>query len=216
MGQVVDLYSPPEAAPGGILARYRRPLWPPLVASYLAAWSERGDLVLDPFCQDATVIRAAALAGRRAVAVTRNPLLGLLTRVEAAPPAASDLRAALRRVHLAPKVDVALGDHLDHLYDVPCSRCGAPVSADAFVWERDQNQPLLAEYRCPNCAQAAREPVAPGGAAGTAFEAQGFYRRWVAERLRTETSRDRLQERLLDLYTPRNLYALVSLTSRWS
>lgn len=213
MGTSIDLYSPPDtAAAESILGRYRRPVWGPLAESYIAAWTAPGDLVLDPFCQDVTVIGAAAAAGRRAVAITGNPLLALLTRVEAAPPAEAALETALNKIQFAPKVDVSLGPYLDGLYATACSRCREQVPATAFVWDRAAGLPVLRDYTCPHCHYAAREPVPAEETVGhLSLAAHGFHRRLLAERLRVDGGHRRLQERLLELYTPRNLYALTSL-----
>jgi hypothetical protein len=208
-----DLYSPPESATAdGFLARYRRPVWEPLAARYVAAWTRPGDLLLDPFCQDASVIRAAVAAGRRVVAITGNPLLALLVRVEAVPPPAMALLSALRQLQYAPKLDTTLGAHLDALYATSCSRCARQVPATAFTWDRAANQPVLRDYSCPHCQHTAREPVPLEEVAGhLAHDPQGFHRRLVAERLRVDGGHRRLERRLLDLYTPRNVYALASL-----
>jgi hypothetical protein len=212
--ELVDLYSLPDGlGEGRILGRYRRPVARSLAEAYVAAFTVPGDLVLDPFCHDAAVLSAAALAGRRAVAATGNPLLALLTRVEATPPSGARLLAALEQIRLAPKVDSRLGDHLDQLYATSCSRCQAPAPADAVIWERDAALPVLCEYRCPRCGHAAREPVPRDEVARhQAGDPQGIHRRLVAERLRVEGAPSRLLERLLDLYTPRSLYALTALT----
>ncbi len=213
MAEFGELYSPPDLMPAGtFLGRYRRPVWRALAEAYVAAWSAPGDLVLDPFCQDATVIRAAAALGRRAVAITGNPLVALLVRVEAAPPAAAALEAALQQIRYAPKVDSPLGDHLDQLYETACGRCQRPVPASAFVWDRGTGTPVLREYTCPECRQTVREPMpATEATRHLAFAQSGFHRHYVAERLRSGGGHERLQERLLGLYTPRNLYALTTL-----
>lgn len=213
MGPVDDLYSPPDASAEGLfLGRYRRPLWPPVVERYVSALTDPADLVFDPFCQDATPLRVAVAAGRRAVAITGNPLLALLTRVEAAPPSAGSLMAALHRIHDAPKVDAPLGRHIDQLYATPCTQCGQEVTASAFIWERDGRAPILREYTCQHCRHQGREPQPEGEADRLPpFETQGFHRRLVAGRMQGEAGHRRLQERLLDLYTPRNLYALTTL-----
>ncbi len=211
--QVLELYSAPDGAAGdGILGRYRRPVATALAEAYVAAWTAQGDLVLDPFCQDATVLRAATMAGRRAVAVTGNPLIALLVRCEVSPAAPGQLEGALQRIAYAPKVDRPLGEQLDELYATDCSRCGASAPATGFVWERGAAAPVLREYRCACCGHAGREPV-PGQEAPRhqAGDPQGFHRRLVAERLRLEGVPPRLLQRLLGLYTPRSLYALTAL-----
>ena len=210
--ETAELYSLSEPAPASrFLARYRRCVARPLADAYIAAWSAPGDLVLDPFCQDATVLLAAAAAGRRAIALTGNPLLALLARVEAAPPDPADLEAALRRLGAAPKVDTPLGDHLDRLYASSCPHCHASVPAAAFIWEHGAPAPQLCEIACPRCHHVGREPLDPAAAYPPVPDAQGFARRFIAERLRTAEDHHRLQEHLLELYTPRNLYALTVL-----
>ncbi|MGQ9683794.1 MAG: DNA methyltransferase [Anaerolineae bacterium] len=190
-----------------LLAQHRRPLPPALVREWVSAWSTSGDLVLDPFCQDLTVARAALNAGRRAVAVTGNPILGLLLRVEAQPPEPDALRGAYERLALTLKGDQPLGPSLDALYDVVCSRCGAATPSDTFTWEQGASSPALADYACAACGHRAREaPVQPAPPAP--IDPLGFHRRLVAERLRTAGGHERLIQRLLALYTPRNLYAL--------
>lgn len=210
--QALDLYSLPEPGQEGVLGRYRRRVALPLAEAWVAAWSQPGDLVVDPFCQSTTVLRAAATAGRRAVGATRNPLLALLLRVEATPPALGALEAALQRLHDAPKADAPLGLHLDGLYATACSRCGAGVAAEALIWDRLASLPVAREYACPHCGHRGREPV-PSEEVPRHLTAgaQPFHRRLVAERLRVEGAPPRLVERLLDLYTPRSLYALTAL-----
>lgn len=213
MEGILDLYSPPEAAYAGrFLGRFRRPVHAPVAESYIVALTAPGDLVLDPFCQDAAVLRAAESTGRRALGVARNPLVALLVRVEAAPPGREELSRAVARIEHSPKVDITLGEHLDGLYTTACSRCGEPAAAEAFLWERTSGLPLLRDYACPRCGHTAREPTPQDELARhLAADAPGLYRRLVAERLRGEGVSARLIERLLGLYTPRNLYALTAL-----
>ena len=213
---VIGSYSPPDPAlePAGTwLGRYRRPVWQPFAAAHVAGWTAPGDLVLDPFAQGASVTAAAAGAGRRAIAVTGNPVLALLLRAELAPPPPQSLLAALERLRAAPKADAPLGEHLDGLYATICSQCGRSTPALAFTWERGAGSPEQREYRCPACGHHAREPL-PAEEQGMLRPppAAGFHRQLVAERLRLEDGRHPLLiGRLLDLYTPRNLYALTAL-----
>jgi len=209
----VDFYSLAEAAgEGDFLGRFRRPVAPALAAAYVAAWTAPGDLVLDPFCQDVAVLRAAAVAGRRAVATTGNPLIALLVRVEAAPAAPAQLQGAVARLAAAPKADTLLGEHLDQLYATACGQCGAQAAAEAFVWDRELATPVLREYRCGRCGHAAREPLPAGEVPRhLGFDPQGMHRRLLAERLRVDDAPPRLADRLTGLYTPRGLYALSAL-----
>ena len=56
--------------PDGPLARYRPTQAGQAIDAYLGEFTKPGDLVLDLFCQDSAVIRAAVAAGRRALGIS--------------------------------------------------------------------------------------------------------------------------------------------------
>ncbi len=57
----------------------------------VAAWSKRGDLVLDPFCGRGTTILESLLNGRRAIGCDTNAVAFCLSRAKARPPSLSDV-----------------------------------------------------------------------------------------------------------------------------
>ena len=65
------------------------------VQKYLA-WSQPGDLVLDPFCGRGTTIFEALLRGRDAIGCDTNPVAVCVSRAKADPP---QLQAVLDRIH---------------------------------------------------------------------------------------------------------------------
>ena len=52
----------------------RRPLPSNVVHAHVKAATQRGDLVLDPFCQDSAVVESALESSRRVIAVNSSPL----------------------------------------------------------------------------------------------------------------------------------------------
>lgn len=84
------------------LAPYIGKLKSSIAKDLINAYSEEGDLVLDPFCGSGTVPLQAALMGRRAMAFDVNPYAITLTRGKLNPPISLDaastrLEVALRR-----------------------------------------------------------------------------------------------------------------------
>src|SRR5690606_21284169 len=61
---------------------YPARLHPRTARALVDALSQRGDLVLDPFCGSGTVLVETALAGRRGMGVDANPLSVYLSRVK--------------------------------------------------------------------------------------------------------------------------------------
>lgn len=57
----------------------------------LLAWSERDDIVLDPFCGRGTTIFESLLNGRRAIGCDTNPVAFCLSRAKAAAPTLDDV-----------------------------------------------------------------------------------------------------------------------------
>lgn len=225
----------PEAY--GPLARYARPLPAEVVTAYIEAYTETGEVVLDPFCRTETVALQATASGRRAIAVDANPINVLAVKVALNPPRPRQLDAATARLGDTPKLGVPLREHLNQLYRTTCSGCGEPVIADYFVWDREKGEPIEKHYGCQTCTAERLEEVDRFDLeALERVEKQGFHYWYILRRLApadddkrsrpvksiagsNPVRRDRLSEeetrdlvrRLLDLYTPRNLYALANL-----
>lgn len=65
--------------------RYPARFSPQLARSIIKAFTEPGDLVLDPFCGSATTLVEAAALGRRSIGVDISPLATFLARVKTRP-----------------------------------------------------------------------------------------------------------------------------------
>ena len=212
MGRI-DYFFPGKVADAGPLARYGQPIPADVIAAYIAAYTRDGEMALDPFCLTGTTVREAAKAGRRAIAISFNPINVLAARVALNPPPTRELDAATARLGNALKLGVPLREHLNQLYSTTCPHCQQPVVADYFVWDREAGEPIEKHYYCQTCATERLEAVDRSDIEASAkVERQGFHYWYVLERFAPAMDESRaLARKLLDLYTPRNLYALANL-----
>ena len=202
--------------PHGPLARYR-PVQPDrAVDAYVRRLTQPGDLVVDLFCQGPAVVREAVDAGRRALGFSVNPLLLLAAHLGLTRPATAALNAAFARLVDSLKGDVPLRHHLPSLYRSACPTCGTPGIAEWFAWNRDENYPFKKAVRCPEC-EAVQEGLADDDdvESGLRFQSRGLAYYYALDRVAPlgHQGRERAAQ-LVELYTPRNLSALMDLAMR--
>lgn len=195
------------------MSRYLRPLPANVLAAYIASYTEAGEIVLAPFCRSGVVVRETLKAGRIAIAANFNPLPVLAVRGTLNPPAPRELDAATARLGQAPKLGVPLREHLEQLYRTSCAHCEGEATADYFVWDREEGAPIEKHYHCPRCAASYTDAVEKADLDILAgIEEQGFHYWYLVDRITPPEDEHRaLAQRLLSLYTPRNLYALTNL-----
>jgi hypothetical protein len=197
----------------GPLARGLHPLPAGVAEAYITAYTDLGDLVLDLFCEGEAVIREAAATGREVLAVNFNPVAILAVRGLAALTNRQALDTALTRLGDALKAGRPLHEHLNALYSAPCLQCHRPVPAEYFVWDRERGEPVEKRYHCPACGSEGLVPVRPTDLEALAhIDPRGFSYWYVLDRVAPlgDPTRDQAR-RLLELYTPRALYALTTL-----
>ncbi len=197
----------------GPLARYLQPVPAGVAAAYIEVWTEPGQIVLDAFCQDGTILREAVQSGRKVIAVSFNPLAVLAVRGGLTWPHSRQLDTGFTRLSDSPKAGMRLCAHLEALYSTTCPGCQHPAVADFFVWDREQTQPVEKGYRCERCGSEGLARVDPADLEALGrIETRGFHYWYIVDRVapRGGDGREHAQK-LLDLYTPRNLYALASL-----
>lgn len=202
--------------PDGPLKAYLQPLPFTALEEYMEELTEPGEVVLTPFVQSDTAARAAAAHGRRSISVHGNPLCTLLTRLQLSPPPAELLNRLYAAVAASPHMGLTLRQHLLDLYRGRCPHCGWNLSAELFIWEREPRKLLARRYRCESCGSAGEAPADDADqqiAAAYPARALSYWRALHRLTRRDDPAYERLQE-LLELYTPRNLYALFELTRR--
>jgi hypothetical protein len=203
-------------APGVPLARYR-PIQPiRAVRAYVQTFTQPGDLVVDLFCQGPTVVQEATTAGRRALGLSVNPLLLVAARLGLDRRDANALNAAFTHLADSLKGDVPLSHYLTSLYRSTCPACGALGVAEWFAWDRDGKYPFKKAVRCPSC-EKVQEGTPNDEDVESAFRIQprGLAYYYALDRVAPpgHPARERATE-LVELYTPRNLSALMDLATR--
>ncbi len=197
----------------GPLARYLPPLPQGIAADWLAGNVPRGAWVLDPFGAAPRLTVEAARGGYRVLVAANNPVMRFLLETAAAPPPASDLRAALAELAVARKGEERLEAHLQALYLTPCVRCRREVPAEAFLWRRGAETPERRLYHCPHCKEGGEGEVTTADrehARELATRAL-MHRARALERVAALDDPDRGDvEHALDHYLPRAIYALIT------
>lgn len=204
------------SVPEGPLARYRPAQPAGAAAGYVRAFTVPGALVVDLFCQGPTIVREAVAAGRRALGLSVNPLLLVAARLGLGRCKPDALNTAFTRLADSPKGDVPLRRHLASLYRSTCPACGAPGIAEWFAWDRDGNYPFKKVVRCPRCEEVQEgTPDDEDIAAAHRIQPRGLAYYYALDRVAPpgHPARERAAE-LVELYTPRNLSALMDLAMR--
>lgn len=199
---------------GGQKGIFRYTCPPPveLVRAAIVTCTAPGDLIVDPFAQGDVVVREGVSMGRRVIAVDFNPLTALATRLVLDPPDPHHLRRLTTRLGDTLKAGVPLRQHLSELYRTTCDACGRAVIADYFVWVREEGRPVQKSYTCPTCGPRLSPTSQTDVDRLAQVDPLGVHRMHLLERLAPRGDPHRpLVTRLLTLYTPRNLYALVNL-----
>jgi hypothetical protein len=213
--------------PGAPLARYR-PIQPVRAARvYVQQLTQPGDLVVDLFCQGPTVVREATALGRRALGFSVNPLLLVVARlglswldadaaVKSTTVNATAVNAAFTHLADTLKGDTPLYQHILSLYHSACPTCGAAGTAEWLAWDRDGNFPFQKAVRCPNCEEVQEGPPDDADVAlAQRVQPRGLAYYYALDRVAPpgHPARERAAE-LVELYTPRNLSALMDITMR--
>ena len=182
---------------------------------YIEQLTTPGDLVLAPFACSPSIARIAHDLGRRVIAVEANPLWAWLTRAMATLPSAAQIDAALAQLGDARKDDTSLRTHLTQLYATTCAACKRTTPVEYFVHARGEGI-TARHYTCLHCGATRDDsPDESDLQRASAFQARGLHFHLAFERVSPadHSHEDRLRK-MLDVYTPRNLYALVTLTQK--
>ena len=115
--------------------------------------------MLDPFGASPRLALEAALQERAVLLAVNNPITRFVLRHTLKPFSLDELQSALSRLALSTKDDSRLEPFLLDLYQTSCSRCGQRVSAEYFVWDREEGEPVLKFYSCPHCNHTIEEPT---------------------------------------------------------
>jgi hypothetical protein len=205
----------PPTRPGP-LARFLPPLEIGAATRALGLCEPSDTWVLDPFGASPRLAVELARAGTGVLTACNNPVTRFVLEGEAQPIPAGDLHTALARLATAPKDNTRLERFLLDLYLTACSRCKSPVSAERFVWDREQQVPVVRTYSCPQCGRSGDDSTT----AADREQAAGYARRGLQhalalEQLATAGDPDREHaEAALAVYPGRAVFALITLLSK--
>jgi len=198
------------------LARFLPPLEQGSVASALQEFGNKGDRILDPFGASPRLAVEAAREERAVLVAVNNPIARYVLEHTAAPFTVQDLQSALARLSTAPKDGGRLEPFMLDLYQTQCSRCQKWISADYFVWDKEEGEPVLKFYSCPHCSHTIEEATNEGDLLRAhEHERSGLQHAMALEQLAPQGSPERqLAEEALDVYPSRAVYAVVTLLNK--
>jgi hypothetical protein len=193
---------------------------PPLPQGQVSVWLKEhvpvGSWILDPFGSCPPLVVEAAQAGYKVVVAINNPILRLLTELEAKAPGEPELRASLSNLAASYKGDQRIELHIRNLYETHCSQCGGVVEVDCFLWEKGAAHPYARIYTCSHCGDAGERAVlAEDRDKALEFSNSGLHRARALERVAPQGDPDREHAlEALAVYLPRAIYALFTIFNK--
>ncbi len=186
------------------------------MAAALQRFGQKGDRVLDPFGASPRLAVEAAAEERAVLVAANNPVARYVLERTAEPFTIHDLQSALARLGTASKDGGRLEPFLLDLYRTQCSRCDEWISADYFVWDKEEGEPVLKFYFCPHCSHTIEEPTnSEDLQRAHEYERRGLQHAMALEQLAPQGSPDRQQaEEALAVYPSRAVYAIVTLLNK--
>jgi hypothetical protein len=219
-------YIPGQIPAGGPpLGRFLPPIPAGIGRTWLQARYRPGTWILDPFGASPALAIELARAGFRVLIAANNPVVRFILEMQAAPPRRDELLAALETLASGRRGDPQTGERLEphilNLYTTTCAECGAEISADAFLWEKDAMEldvptPFARVYTCLHCDHAGEFPATGADAVlALRYSKSGLHRARALERVLPLHDPDREHvEDALRVYPPRAVYALFTLINK--
>lgn len=206
-----------ERLPGaGPLSRFLPPLDPGMTTRALADLGQLPGLVFDPFGTSPRLVLEAAQQGWAVLVASNNPITRFVIENTLQPPPQHDLQSVLAKVASSPKDHQRLEQFLLDLYLTECPQCGAQVSAEYFVWDRDSGQMIAKAVVCPTCKYAGEDAASDlDRSRAQVYAGRGLQHALALEQVAPADDPDREHaEAALSVYPARALYALVTLITK--
>jgi DNA modification methylase len=177
-----------------------------VVAEYIHAYSNPGDIVLDPFAGSGVTAGEALHLGRRTVAIDSNPMSAFVTWATLVPVDVKELENAFETIR------ENCEDRIRELYATTCAKCGKDAQVLATIWLLGEKHPLKLRYKCSSCGAIEKQPSALDNKLATSrikipFWHPTFELSYGADEFKEGTHIQDVQ-RVDQLFTNRNLYAL--------
>ncbi len=176
---------------------------PNIVAFFIEKYSQKGDIVLDPFSgYGVTGIEALRLS-RKTVLIDLNPIATLISKVIIEPLNLKEVESIFKNFQKKVKPQI------DELYNVQCPYCGKHAIATHYVHQNDTIEKIW--FECSNCMLKKGEKIADEKDlkeySNISYEDVPF---WFPEKIELfDNSRinSKVDMNIKDFFTPRNLYA---------
>jgi len=114
-----------------------------VIREYIEAYSDEGDIVLDPFCGSGVMVAEALRLGRKAIGIDINPVAIFITRNTIRYVNPKKIRKEFK------KIEKDIKDHINGLYITSCRKCKKnTLPAICFTW--DKGKLVDVRYECPH------------------------------------------------------------------
>jgi len=102
-----------------------------VIREYIKAYTDEGDIVLDPFCGSGVMVAEALRLGRKAVGIDINPVAIFITRNTIKYVDPKKIRKAFKDIEREVK------DEINNLYLTSCRKCkDSKLAAICFTWDK--------------------------------------------------------------------------------
>lgn len=171
-----------------------------IIDEYIRTYTDKGDIVLDPFVGYGVTAFEAIKLGRRAVAIELNPMATFITRVILEPVNLSHLQWAFRDIQHACESSIS------ELFATRCPRCSEEGIVDFVI--RNSDDPIQIAYTCTCTGKRLfKEPDEYDRRIDNTYT-QIKIPFWYPENVPLPTTQKESFEYVHELFTRRNLIAL--------
>jgi len=189
------------------------------VRRWIGARSAGSDIVVELHGRGGWITRAAAEDLRRGYDLESTALTRLVAELVLRPPDLRHLDAAFTASADQQRGGLTLRETIERSFASRCGHCGGPVVVEEFVWDGDADAPTRRSYRCGHCRETrageTRTVPVDGEDIVTARRLDPWpFRDRLIERFPVPHPDHELPDQLLDLYTARQLEAIVGVIDR--
>jgi DNA modification methylase len=176
---------------------------PNIVAFFIEKYSQKGDIVLDPFSGYGVTGIEALRLGKKAVLIDLNPIATHISKVIIEPLDSKGFESCFKS--LQEKVKPLI----DELYKIQCPYCGNSAVATHYIHRNDTIEKIW--FECSNCMFKKGEKIADEEDLKTyyklSYEDVPFWFPKKIELFDNSRINSRRDMTIKDFFTPRNLYA---------
>jgi len=114
-----------------------------VVGEYIAHYSKKGEIVLDPFVGSGVTAIEALKCGRKAIAIDLNPVSTFITKMTLVP---ADLKEIMKAYE---EIKEKVKHEINELYETRCPKCGKRALIICSIWELEKETPREIRLFCP-------------------------------------------------------------------